>query len=426
MASVHFSWSDSLQAAFSSCLFCFKSSESDQDDLDNSRPRNALINTAPPPRARPDELEGLLADSDSADAETMSLHSNIGDERRRRKRRRPRRGIRLFGYDLFGRSPIQLPESDDEDPHSRGVRRSRTISSSTSLDSDAAPIDPSTLDETYVARLAAATAAAEEEQRRAKEERRRLRKERKELKKMTLAMAMGMHATANQEQFEGIPGSGPNAVSELGSGSGSATSSPFVDDFGPFMQSQTVAALDDDDADADGADFGAESYARRPTQGGSSGGIGSDSRSRTSGSGSRSRAGSVQYSQHHLSQGQQSSADPAQKQRKRRLTRSKSLSSKQSESTSDPTSQSISLPSPPADRAAFAQPDVAGLSVHHEENEFEGFQGGTLDLALEHANVKQDAKATNAGVQDFPSVGLRGVQRTKSDMGVFLARRGDE
>lgn len=203
MANIHFSFSDSLQAAVSSCLCCFQSSDPERDPAqDNDSSRNALISTMPPPRARPDELEGLLADSDSADAETLSLHSNLGDERRRRKRRRPRKGIKLFGFDLFGRPPIHLPESDDED-YGHG-RRTRTISSST-LDSDAAPLDASVLDEASVARLAAATAAAEEEQRRAKEERRRLRRERKELKRMALAMAMGMHASADQGEFEGFP-----------------------------------------------------------------------------------------------------------------------------------------------------------------------------------------------------------------------------
>lgn len=206
MANLHFSWSDSIHAALSSCLPCLQSSDdhhdNDQQEQFGARQRNGLSFVVPPPRARPDELEGLLADSDSPDAETLSLHSNIGDERRRKKRRKPRKGITLFGYNLFGKPPIHLPDSDDEDTASS--RRSRTISTST-LDSDAAPLDASVLDEQAVARLAAATAAAEEEQRKAKEERRRLRRERRELKRMALAMAMNMHQQHGEGEFEGFP-----------------------------------------------------------------------------------------------------------------------------------------------------------------------------------------------------------------------------
>ncbi|CCM01341.1 uncharacterized protein FIBRA_03391 [Fibroporia radiculosa] len=420
MTTLQFSWADGLRAALSSCLYCFPSS--DRDD----HPHEPL------PRARPDELEGLLADSDSGDAETLSLHSNLGDERRRKKRKRTPKGIRVFGYDLFGRQPIHLPESDDEGGgHSRSGTRARTISSSSTLDSDAAPLDASALDEASVARLAAATAAAEEEQRKAKEERRRLRRERKELKRMALAMAMGLQP--GQEQgFEGFPVSTRHAVpqaicsSTTPQGSGqhashghhasigsiSTTSSPFSEDFGTFTQGQPLIL--EDDAEADGADFGGESYAHHTPHGASSGG--SDSRSRTSGS--NSNADPSQYNHHYLSQHQPPPISPlptnpeAPRQKKRRSTLIKSVSSKQYETLSA-TSQSTSLSSPPANQTEFAP---------HEESAFEGFPGGTLDLALSHAHA-QEAKVPEDG---FPSVGLRGVQRTKSDMGVFLARRGDE
>jgi len=428
MSNLHFSWSDSLQAALSSCLFCFGSSETDGEpyghdhvhDIPRSR-NNGLLNVVPPPRARPDELEGLLADSDSGDAETMSLHSNIGDDRRRRKRRRPRKGIRVFGYNLFGRPPIHLPESDDEEEGHSG-RRARTISSST-LDSDAAPLDPSVLDGVSVARLAAATAAAEEEQRRAKEERRRLRRERKELKRMAMAMAMGMQP-GGEQGFEGFPGSGPGFhASGPGSGSGSmsATSSPFAEEFGAFAHGQSATVFEDD-VDADGADFGAESYARRTPHGTASGGTGSDSLSRTSASNSNGDA--VHHNHQVLSMPQYlppPTEEDSQKRKRRRSTRTKSLSSRQSDSPSLPTSQSPSIPSPSADHTSFSHPDVV-LSPHAESN-FEGFQGGTLDLAREHANARDGAKGPDS---PFPSVGLLGVKRTNSDMGVFLARRGDE
>ena len=55
-----FSWSDSLQAALAPCVGCFRSRPSD-DDASEHGPEYV-------PRARPDELEGLLADAD-ADAD---------------------------------------------------------------------------------------------------------------------------------------------------------------------------------------------------------------------------------------------------------------------------------------------------------------------------------------------------------------------
>ncbi|PCH44651.1 hypothetical protein WOLCODRAFT_139124 [Wolfiporia cocos MD-104 SS10] len=416
-----FSWSDSLQAVFSSCLYCLRSSD-DHNDLANNaqntpRSRNPLSHTAPPPRARPDELEGLLADSDSADAETLSLHSNIGDERRRRRRKRTHKGIRIFGIDLFGRPPIHLDSDDEQEParpiNGRAARRARALSSSSTLDSDASPLDPSTIDEAAIARLAAATAAAEEEQRRAKEERRRLRRERKELKRM--AMAMGIHAHGDEE-FEGFPGSGSGRA-YAGTEAMRLPGVPPSEEFGPFAQAQPGAVLgDDDDADVDGADFGAEPYTHRAPVSGSAGDRFSDSRSRTSATNSTSNADSPRHS-YHPSQPH----DPLLSQ-KSRSARSKSVSSKKSASQST-ASQSASLPSPPPDATVFPQAEIAGALSANAEEPFEGFPGGTLDLAREHANVAvESTKSVNV---DFPSVGLRGIQRTKSDMGVFLANRGE-
>ncbi|KAI0069749.1 hypothetical protein K474DRAFT_992611 [Panus rudis PR-1116 ss-1] len=194
----HFSWYDTFQAAISPCLSCLGRSSAPQlpeSDDEQSHRRHA----------RSDELEGLLADA-SDDAETLSLHSNIGDQgRARRKKRRPKKWIRFFGYDLFGRPPIQLPESEDEGEGDSRPRRSngrsgdrtRTISTST-LDSDASPLDPSAIDELSSARIAE-TLAREEEERRAKEERRRKRRERKEAKRAALALAM-----AGDGEFEGF------------------------------------------------------------------------------------------------------------------------------------------------------------------------------------------------------------------------------
>lgn len=215
MAYMHFSWSDSFQAAFSSCLPCLKTDvPSDTEDNGEapgrSAHRHALLASGiiPPSRARPDELEGLLADA-SDDAETLSLHSNIGSDRRRKgkgSRKKWRRGapkqIRVFGYDLFGRPPaIQLPESDNEDAGEGRSERSRTISTDT-LDSDAAPLDVAAIEEMSAARHTEAV-AREEEERRAKEERRRRRREKRELKRAAMARALEQQTNADEE-FEGF------------------------------------------------------------------------------------------------------------------------------------------------------------------------------------------------------------------------------
>ena len=216
MANMQFSWSDSFHAAVSSCLPCFKHSDSDSEDAAQTHrpPRNpAFAHAIPPPRARPDELEGLLADA-SDDADALSLHTNPGERRTRKKRRKKQpKHIRVFGFDLFGRRPpIQLPESDDEDSGHRGSgsrnlrpggdeERTRKISSST-LDSDAAPLDASRIEELSAARHAEAL-AREEEERREKEERRRKRRERRELKRAAMARALELQANG-QEDFEGF------------------------------------------------------------------------------------------------------------------------------------------------------------------------------------------------------------------------------
>ena len=192
-----FSWTDNLRAAFAPCLACLQPQQRDDEDDERQQYNHHHTARGPDyvPRARADELEGLLQDTD--DAETLSLHSNIGrDDSRRRKRRRPRKGIKLFGFDLFGKPPIQLPDDDDDDLR---APRSRTISSST-MDSDAAPLDPSTIEQLSAAR-AAEGAAQREAERLAKEERRRRRREKKAAREAALALALDR----SQDEFEGFP-----------------------------------------------------------------------------------------------------------------------------------------------------------------------------------------------------------------------------
>ncbi|KAM5541889.1 hypothetical protein V8D89_004618 [Ganoderma adspersum] len=334
MANMHFSWSDSFHAAVSSCLPCFKHSDSDSEDAAQTpRPsRNpAFAHAIPPPRARPDELEGLLADA-SDDTDALSLHTNPGERRTRKKRRKKQqpKHIRVFGFDLFGRPPpIQLPESDDEDSSHRGSgsrnlrpggegeqERARKISTST-LDSDAAPLDASRIEELSAARHAEAL-AREEEERREKEERRRKRRERKELKRAAMARALELQANG-EEDFEGFQGSGPAYGTgmpfspSVGSGTGTLSVSDSVtssqQEFGPFAHGQPVEPFDPDaaEAEADGADFGGESYTSRPrkskSKSKSSHGTGTMSTSDTRSSSSRG-TGSQGYTHVHPGHGQ--------------------------------------------------------------------------------------------------------------------------
>ncbi|KAI0360299.1 hypothetical protein OH77DRAFT_1418175 [Trametes cingulata] len=502
MAHMHFSWTDSLQAALSSCLPCLKSSDSPSDTEDeNPRARHghglngALAHVViPPPRARPDELEGLLADA-SDDAETLSLHSNIGGDRRRKgkgkgkakKKRWGRDGapkhIRVFGYDLFGRPPaIQLPESDCEDEGADGGerRRPRTMSTDT-LDSDAAPLDAAAIEELSAARHAEAL-AREEEERRAKEERRRRRREKRELKRAAMARALELQANGNEE-FEGFQGSGPTYgltgpfSPSLGSGSGSMSVSDSQD-FGPFAQGQVSRPFDPDaaltaqdaaEAEADGADFGAESYTSRPrkSKSGRSTGAGTQTTSdaRSSGTGSNSYtysfaqagagAGVAPYNHQFLAQQpmprsplsplspESEGAPPSpgatvssngMKKHRRKSTRPKS----QSISVSSASQTASSLVSPPASDAGpgprvFAPGHGHGHSLsvaaRSPVEDFEGFPGdlGVHELqGPEETGEAEQRRKEHLSVASFPTLGLRGVQRTKSDMGVFLARRGDE
>ncbi|RDX45368.1 hypothetical protein OH76DRAFT_1408132, partial [Lentinus brumalis] len=470
MTHVQFSWSDSIQATFSSCLPCLKSSDGPSDSEDEQqRPRNpAFAHAVPPPRARPDELEGLLADT-SDDADALSLHTNPGERRRRKKRRRTPKHIRIFGYDLFGRAPaIQLPESDNEDPLV-GRRRSgsgrgraagrggmggdgRTISSS-SMDSDAAPLDAAAIEEMSAARQAQAR-AREEEERRQKEERKRRRRERKELKKAAMAAALDVQANGEQD-FEGFQGSGPALphltspfAPSLTSGTGSGSTSSH--DFGPFAHGQPVQPFDPEAAEAaeadeaaDGADFGGESYASRPrskSKSKSLQGSGTMSTSDTRSSSSRGTstvyvgAGPAPYNhqfqfQHQpilrspLSESIPSSpisptangGVPGEK-KKRRKSKSKTPASLSlSHSTSTGTASELMSPPPTV-------PEHLPAIAHGDS--FEGFPGGFGSSELRAAEPEEQAetrKAEYLPVSGFPSVGLRGGFERRSsnnDMGV--------
>jgi hypothetical protein len=426
-----FSWSDTFKAAFSSCL-PFLSWSSSNNNTTSSTPSNDVhVYTSNGAhriaRARPDELQGLLADvtDTDTDAETHSLHSNLdtrqqrhGRSRKSKRRSEKSKRITFFGWNLFGRPAIQLPPDEDDDDHSTdpastsdapprrtsGNRRSRdgnssrTISSST-LDADAAPLDPSIIDELSPAQLQerALAAAAEEERRR-----RRRRKERKELKMAAQALAMSVEDDDTFEGFQGSGGGGGRKYPHMPSPFVKHPSKdvPGAETFGPFVGTAAATTKWQRQADTDGdadddADLGGELYGRRSTTASGSNNSGSDSRSRASSSNNPSQQTHDQTA--HLqppSHPSQPSLTPASDSNARRTKNKRSRSS----ATSQSTSQSPSLPSPVL--PPYTDPRVALVSPTSPK--YEGVDPG------------------------FPSPGFGGFRSKNRDLGAFLARRGDD
>jgi hypothetical protein len=421
------------------CLRPVSSSDSLQDNRrpistsgeERPEPYNPAINRIP--RARPDELQALLADSsDNERAETFSLHSNPGRGRRGGKRKsksgrngKPRR-ITLFGFDLFGRPPIQLPDDDAEDDEVLLFRRHRSGSGSGSaptptttlttqtFDSDAAPLDVSTIQEITVSR---ATEAAEVEAKRLKEkeERRQRRKARKEMKRLVEAGVVG-----DGEDFEGFQGSGGLALLKRPTGAGggitttSSSGSHSREGFGRFVSAPPQAEEEDEEADLDGG-----LYTRKKSKGGSHSNGSSDSRNRTSLS--RTSASASDRAPKPISQ----STFPHQP-----LPAPKSKHSSQSRSRSNTSSQSPSLPSSPSSAAAFSEAQIVSPSTVEQGQGF--FDLGDDDYHQSNATAGFPVgRIGGGGGGGFPMTGFAGVGnagggKRSRDFGAFLARRGEE
>lgn len=411
-----FSWSDSLRALTASCIACLRSSKSERNDLDD-----------------------LLVESGSAttaDAETLSLHSNPGVLAQRRRHSRFGKSIRLFGWDLFGRrQPIRLPDDEEEEEgegegeevrrgeeqQQREARKKKvrrlppTAISSSTLDSDAAPLDSAAI-------VSHATKHAEEEEARAA--RRARRRERKERKQAALALALQHAAVLNGDgEFEGFPGSGERRATA--NPSSSIDERDSTDARTPPLRHVPYQDDDDEDEDEEG-DFGAGAYARR-TPGSSDSGRGSDSRSRTSTSlsGARSAHAVQPYNHHYISQqpsarptarAPQPPPPPARRTSKNKSSRSSSSSKRTRSSPS--ASQSPSIASPVASHFSDAvhPPSPLASAVPRAGQEFDGFKNGPSPLHT--AGIERLSSG-------FPSPGLGGPRNGKRDMGAFLANRGD-
>ena len=416
MALDGFSYTDNIRAAFASCLPCFTASRSEPASNSPSNAPNASpseprsTSTSARPSSSSNDLEQLLRDSDS---DALSLHSNLGAaaRRRARHRRRPKFSVTLFGYTLFGRPPIYLSDEDGEDdPHGGGRARALVTNSSSTLDSDAAPLDASTIERlTSPDHLAALAAQRENERRRLeaedearrKAERRARRKERKARGRAEALLSLtGASPLADIDAFEGFQGSGMVP-----------TSSPFHHQAVEVIPNRPGADglgrdgdFDDSNAshsgDADDADLGGELYTRKKKPSGALSASGSESRSRTSASFS---AGDTSHTQNPPTHPTRQSIPyphtemhlpaPVRKKPHRGSKRTSTVSSVTSQSTS-------TAPYTPVESIAEI-PAVAASPVPHERYLRDG----------NHA--------------DFPSMGLSGKRRASSlDPKAFLVHQG--
>lgn len=408
-----FSWSDTLKISFKSCSSCLWANSEDDASLHNdSEGYNPAINNIP--RARPDELQGLLADVDSdVEAERMSLHSNpgVGSQRKRKKNRRKSkrtdnaRKITLFGYNLFGRPPVQLADDTEDALYSRRgtVTPNTQSTSSSAFDSDAAPLGREAIaalssPTTAAAAIeAAAKASAELEVQRVreKEERRRRRQEKKEKKR--IAAALASQGSIGDGEFEGFQGSGGDRQIHPGIRSDSGSES---------RQSSQPAGHDSDNIDDTAADLDGGLYSRKTTAAGSSNG-GSGSRSRTSAS---AMSDSVRKTSGHRS----TSSGSKSRQKKLTNNNNSSSSSRTAKSRSSATSQPPSLPSPRSPTGTFSQEAQVVSPSTVEQGQ------GFFDLEDEVDLHKQESSY-------IPITGFTSASggRKANNVGVFLAQRGE-
>ncbi|KAF8325844.1 uncharacterized protein EI90DRAFT_3071886 [Cantharellus anzutake] len=265
------------------CFPCFHGAAHESDNEEDQR--------AP-------ELDGLLFNSENeqtgAEADAMSLHSNVGRHGQSNRRRVRQKGsskpktIRLFGYNLFGRRSTNPPspsQSEDEAPAFEGHQRIRTISGA-SLDPDATPLPDSAIDSisrgvnVWTSSLTDEQIAQEEEEQREREERRARRAARR-LRKQQLAESADVQNEG--AVFEGFPG-----------GDGTLARDSFrpslqelefdTHEFGPYVEAHGTNALPEQEEPDEEVDVGGE-YNRRSrssTKYGSGDGSSSWSRSHAS------------------------------------------------------------------------------------------------------------------------------------------------
>jgi len=501
-----FSWTDTLQIAFSSCLPCIKPA-ADNGEVSSPSQQNLDPTANRIPRARHDELQGLLMDPDTdGEAETMSLHSNPGNSRRGKNKKRKSkrlnnngsnnpRSITLFGYSLFGvpvGGGVQLPDDGEDALYANSRHRPRqdslapstilTTHSSSTFDSDAAPLESAVIDAlsspTAVAAAAQASAEVEAQRQKEKEERRQRRREKKEMKR--LAEALALERGGDDGEFEGFQGSGdlsrstsgypriPNSMRAGGTTASDSGSGSAKDGYGHFVSAPKAPRQNMDDEDDDAADLDGGLYASKARHDGQTNN-GSDSRSRTSASVSerdreRDRAAHhfpdprnvlarVHHSHSHsLSQSSssrlnsplqahfqpqpQSQGDLAiadlRPRSKSKSSRSKSANKSHSSSAKSSTtaSESPSIPSPLSPNFPAGIQQVVSPSTIEQGQGFFDLEEEELPQPQGMSPVKPTAEfpSTRIGGGSFPITGFgnpTGGSRTR-DLGAFLASRGDD
>ncbi|EDR01269.1 uncharacterized protein LACBIDRAFT_333478 [Laccaria bicolor S238N-H82] len=411
----------SAKITLGSCMPCLRpvSSSDSLHNTTNQRPNstsggeeqyNATVNRIP--RARPDELQGLLADSsDNERAETLSLHLNPGRGSRggRRKRKskssntngKPRR-ITLFGFDLFGRPPpIQLPPDDDDAPlfhrhrsSSGGGSTPTTTLTTQTFDSDAAPLDISTIQQISVSK---ASEAAKAELKR-KEERRQRRKARKEMNRLVEAGVVG-----GGEEFEGFQGSvvlvgGRRRLRLRRALIPGLTLDPSNQEkvlgtsYPPLLQQQQ----------------------RRKTM---------NTQISTEACTSDSRRNRSSLSRTSASASDRAQPNPAVPNPNRPKSKSKRSSTSQSRSRSNTSSQSPSLQSPSS--PAFSDAQIISPSTVEQGQGFFDLENDLNEMPV--GRIGGDAGRIGGGGGGFLMTGFGGGGgKRSSDFGAFLARRGDE
>ena len=439
-----FSWSDTVKIAFISCLPCLKLN-SDQHSEHEDQLHDPTVNRIP--RARPDELQGLLADVDTdVDAETLSLHFNPGRSKRNMKKKRtkrqdnPRR-ITFFGYNLFGR-PIQLPDDDDALYHRRNgnltPNTTITAHSTSTFDSDAAPLDSGTiaaLSSLDITAAAQTSADLEAQRLKEKEDRRKRRRENNGLKRLGESMA-AQGIIGDGDVFEGFQGSGgfmapllrkdrpriPSATfSGSDSGSGSAVSGS-AQEYGLFVAApgQCLPQPEDDHDDAD-LDGGVYTHQKRVGKGSHSS---SDSRSRISTLPANCGQHPGQALPNPNNDLALSQAPSSQHQSGRK--RNSRTSATTGTST---TSQSPSLPSPIS--PAFSNGIISPSTVERGQGFFDAEDSGGPSIQDEvEKKPSGEFPIARLGGGEFPMTGFIGRTgvgaKGSRDLGAFLAIRGDE
>jgi len=435
-----FSWSDTVKIAFNSCLPCLNPDADDNEHED--QPHNSAINRIP--RARPDELQGLLVDDDTdADVETMSLHSNMGRARRKKKQKRtkkhnnPRR-ITFFGYNLFGRPPVQLPDEDDAlHVGGNGDLTPVTAHSTATFDSDAAPLDSDTIAALSSSNVAATAAQAsgdiEAQILKEKEERRQRRRKKRELRRLAESMA-AQSIVGDGDEFEGFQGSGgfmapplrkgyPHVIDAISPASDSGSGSAFsgsAQEYGQFVVPQAPFILqpedNPDDADLDGGVYAHQSHRSRGSHGGS------DSRSRTSMSTSDRGLHQVPFNPTNVHAKMQAPSLQAQPSRKKKSSRTTATTN------SSTTSHSPSLPSPIS--LAFSNGIVSPSTVEQGQGFFDAEDPVRPCITNDVKKPVEEFLTPKLKGGEFPMTGFRGLSgvgaKRTGDFGAFLARRGDE